>query len=124
MPPTTEQIQERLRAERNIWFATVRPNGAPHLIPIWFVVHDEKIYICTDPDSVKARNVGHNPRAALALENGSQPVIAEGTARLLTREDTPAAVVEQFKSKYDWDIRDDRQYTIVVEVTPAKWLGW
>ena len=124
MPLTPEQIQERLREERNIWFATVRPNGAPHLVPIWFVAHDERIFICTDPSSVKVRNLQRNPRAALALENGSQPLILEGAVRLLSRADTPAAVVDEFKRKYDWDISDDKQYTIVLEVTIRKRLGW
>ncbi len=124
MPRTQEQIQKRLAKERNIWLATVRPNHAPHLIPIWFVAHDEKIYICTDPNSVKARNLTKNDRVAVALEDGSHPVIFEGTARVLEREVTPAAVVEQFKSKYDWNILDGDQYTVVIEVTPTKQLGW
>ncbi len=125
MPLTTQQdIQQRLRDERNIWLATVRPNGAPHLIPIWFVAHDDKIYICTDPDSVKIRNLRENEHAALALEDGLHPLILEGSARLLSRANMPAPVVEQFKSKYDWDIADGEQYTIVIEITPTKRLGW
>src|SRR5712692_6328363 len=112
MPLTQNQVDERLRTARNIWLATVRPNHAPHLIPIWFIAHDDKIYICTDPASVKVRNLKQNERVAVALEDGSAPLILEGTAHVLARADTPAAVVTEFKTKYDWDISDGDQYTV------------
>jgi F420H(2)-dependent biliverdin reductase len=124
MALTKEQIQERLVTERNIWFASVRANGAPHLIPIWFVTHAGLIYICTDPTSVKIRNVRHNPRVALSLEDGSAPVIIEGGARVMDNADAPAVVAEEFKSKYDWDIMTSKQYRVVIEVTPKKTLNW
>ena len=123
MALTEQQIQERLAASRNIWFATVRANGAPHLIPIWFVAHDGQIYICTAPDSVKVRNLRRNPRVALALEDGSVPVILEGTAVVMDNTAAPAEVIAMFKLKYDWDILSSEQY-VVVEVTPTKTLSW
>jgi len=115
---------QRVHEARNIWLATVRPDGRPHLVPIWFVTFDERIFICTAPDSVKIRNLRRNERVALALEDGSQPVIIEGTARVVGREDAPWPVVEQFKTKYDWDIRDGQEYSVVIEVTATKWRGW
>jgi general stress protein 26 len=124
MALTEEQIQERLTAARNIWFASVRANGAPHLIPIWFVTHAGRIYICTDPHSVKVRNLGRNARVALALEDGSAPLIIEGMAHVMQNTAAPAEVAALFKSKYDWDIATSEQYTVVVEVTPSKTLGW
>ena len=119
-----EAVQQRLREAHNIWLATVRPDSGPHLVPIWFVTFDDRIFICTAPASVKVRNLQHNARVALALEDGSHPVIIEGTARVLSREQAPRPVVEQFKAKYDWDIRDDVEYSVVVEVTLMKWRGW
>lgn len=113
----------RLLTEKNIWLATVRSDGRPHLVPIWFVWVNEKIYICTEEKSVKIKNLQGNPRASVALENGSQPAIAEGTARILQRP-YPADVIAEFKHKYEWDITTDASYNILVEITPAKWLKW
>src|SRR5438045_8469277 len=103
MALSAQQIQERLSAARNIWLASVRANGAPHLVPIWFVAHHDRIYVCTAPDSVKVRNLRRNPRIALALEDGSAPVILEGTAVIIANEAAPVEVVAMFKLKYDWD---------------------
>lgn len=117
------QIIEKLLQQNNIWLASVRPDGRPHLIPAWFVWHQDRIYICIEPASVKARNIAGNPSVALALEDGSNPVICEGSARAVPAP-WSAVVTELFTSKYGWDISTETQYTSLIEVTPAKWLYW
>jgi len=124
MALTAQQIQERLSAARNIWLASVRANGAPHLIPIWFVAHHDRFYICTPPDSVKVRNLRSNPRIALALEDGSTPVIFEGSAVIMANEAAPAGVIDMFKLKYGWDILLSEPHFIMIEVTATKTLSW
>ena len=114
--PTTDP---RLETARNVWMATVRPDGRPHLIPIWFVVSDEHWYICTAPGSVKAQNLQANPRVALALEDGNSPHVVEGEARPV--EPNPG-VVRKFKAKYDWDVTTDGHYSQVFEVAVKKHL--
>lgn len=125
MTPPPAKIQPRLKTEANIWFATVRPDGRPHLVPVWFAwpAGEGKVYVCIEAGSVKARNIGQNSRVSLALENGSQPVICEGTAAVVPQP-WPEVVVDIFKAKYDWDITTDGQYDTLVEVTPVKWLSW
>jgi predicted pyridoxine 5'-phosphate oxidase superfamily flavin-nucleotide-binding protein len=104
---------DRLKQAQNVWVATVRPNGRPHLVPIWFVEWDGSWYFVTDPRSVKARNLQHNPRICLALEDGSQPYIVEGEACPISPS---ADVIRLFKEKYDWDITDDATYSQMFEV--------
>ena len=120
---TPSQVIEKMLQQNNIWLASVRPDGRPHLIPVWFVWHQERIYLCIEPASVKARNVSGNPAVALALENGSNPVICEGNASAIPAPWSPA-IVELFNSKYGWDISTETQYTSLIEVTPTKWLNW
>lgn len=116
---------DRLRGERNIWLATTRPDGRPHLTPVWFVHLRDRFWIGTGRDSVKTRNVAGNPTVSLALEDGDAPVVAEGT---VTVHDTarPDDVVAAFLAKYDWDLtisEDPDVGTVVLwEVTVATWL--
>jgi F420H(2)-dependent biliverdin reductase len=119
----TTNDDPRLLTEANIWLATTRPNGKPHLIPIWFVWVNERFYICTPDDSVKARNLRANPRASVALEDGNKPVIAECTSEFIPMP-FPAAVVEGFVRKYEWNISNDTVYRALIELTPQKWLHW
>ena len=120
LPPEAET---KLETEKNIWIASVRPDGRPHLAPVWFVWYAGKIYIGTDAKSVKFHNIHRNRRVALALEDGTHPLICEATAQLAAlplAEGLKAA----FQQKYDWDITQEPQYNQVIEVTPEKWLNW
>lgn len=110
-------LDPRTETARNIWLATVRPDGRPHLVPIWFVTAAGRWYICTGSDSVKARNLQHNPRVALALEDGNQPYVLEGVARRVT---PPPEVAARFQAKFNWDITTDADYGAVFEITVTK----
>ncbi len=112
---------ERLEAEQVIWLASVRSDGWPHLVPIWFVWLDEKFYICTARRSVKARNLARSPQASLSLQDGVQPVVAECISRQVDAP-YPTSLVEAFYRKYEWRIEQDREYDTVFELTPQKWL--
>lgn len=119
---SSEMIQE-LESQQNIWFASVRPNGRPHLAPVWFVWHAGKLYIGTDPKSVKSANIQQNPHVALALEDGTHPVICEGTARPVGQP-WPEDLLAAFFKKYEWNLNTEEQYNQVIEVIPERWLNW
>lgn len=109
----------RLQTDKNMWLASVRPDGRPHLTPIWFAIHNDKWYFVTEPTSVKVRNLQQNARVSLALEDGTNPHVVEGVAR-------PVAafpeIIEIFKEKYNWDITTDADYSAVFEVEVTKRL--
>jgi general stress protein 26 len=109
----------RLQSKQNMWVATVRPDGRPHLTPIWFAVHDDKWYFVTVPTAVKARNLQHNSRISLALEDGTDPYVVEGIARQVSPS---TEVIQLFKKKFDWDITTDSDYSAVFEVEVTKRL--
>ncbi len=117
------EIEQRLSAAQNIWVASVRPDGRPHLAPVWFVWTAGKLYISIEPESVKGRNMAQNTNVVLALEDGLHPVICEGQALLLPKP-YPAEVLQAFLLKYEWDITQESQYNQIVEVNPRKWLAW
>ncbi|NJN44011.1 MAG: pyridoxamine 5'-phosphate oxidase [Anaerolineae bacterium] len=119
----SESAQQRLQVEKNIWVATTRPDGRPHLTPVWFAWFSEKIYICIPEKSVKARNLTQNPRMAMSLEDGVHPLICEGIAHPIPKPG-PVKVQAIFKAKYDWDYVADEEYGLLVEITPEKWLVW
>ncbi|HEY4689188.1 MAG TPA: pyridoxamine 5'-phosphate oxidase family protein [Anaerolineae bacterium] len=124
MTAIDSHVEQRLCSENNIWIATVRPDGRPHLTPVWFAWHEGRLYLCIDPGSVKAKNLAQNRRVALALEDGSSPIIVEGTARWVEGSDRPQGAIDEFIRKYDWNIAADDQYSQLVEVTPNKVLNW
>jgi PPOX class probable F420-dependent enzyme len=118
-------VRERLAREHNIWLCTVRPDGTPHVAPVWFVFLREAFWIGTDADAVKVRNIAKQPRVSLALEDGSAPVVAEGDAAA-HRGWFPEDVTEAFAAKYArWDVsapyRPGRD-RVLLHVPVRRWL--
>jgi PPOX class probable F420-dependent enzyme len=112
------KVERRLQTEQNLWLATVRPDGSPHLVPIWFVWVTGKIYLCTGADSVKVRNLLQNPHVSIALEDGNHPIVIEGLAQPIGVAPNP--VIEAFEKKFDWNISTDGEYNQVVEIEPTR----
>ena len=122
-------IDARLTEARNVWLATSRPDGRPHLAPVWFVVVDDRLWVCTGLDSVRVRNLRANPSASVSLESGDAPVVAEGTVIIheaLHETGQPMTVIDAFRTKYDWDITveidDDLGRLALLEFRPHRWL--
>ncbi|MDX2938330.1 pyridoxamine 5'-phosphate oxidase family protein [Streptomyces ipomoeae] len=117
-------IRERLDRENNVWLCTVRPDGSPHVTPVWFVFLRSRWWIGSDGGSVKVRNIEKDPRVSLALEDGRFPVVAEGDA-VLHRAPFPADITEAFAVKYGWDVSAPHrpgETRVLLEVPVRRWL--
>src|SRR5215475_5644391 len=79
-------VRQRMQTERNIWMATTRPDGRPHVAPLWFIWHEDRAYVMTG--GVKLANVRHNGVAALNTEDGESVVIVEGTTQIIAKDNT------------------------------------
>ncbi len=116
-------VRQRMQGERNIWMATTRPDGRPHVAPLWFVWHEDCAYVMTG--GVKLANVRHNGFAALNAEDGNRVVIIEGTARVVPLADALfETIAEVFQQRYGWDIHDSVDSNELIEISPVKVLTW
>lgn len=125
MSDASMSVDDRLRSDRNAWVVTVRPDGSPHVTPVWFVHVRGRFWIGTGLSSVKTRNVATNPMVSVTLEDGGRPVVAEGTVTVHAT-DRPTDVVAAFVAKYDWDVgstEDADIGTLVLwEIVVDRWL--
>ena len=65
--------------------ATVRDDGRPHVVPIWFVLDGDDLVFNTGEFSVKARNMSRDPRVSLSVDDQKPPysfVTVEGTVTI------------------------------------------
>jgi PPOX class probable F420-dependent enzyme len=73
--------------------ATVRPDGRPHVAPIWFALDGEQLLFTTWHATAKAVNLRHNPQISLCVDDQSPPfafVKYDGTAAFI---DDPAELL-------------------------------
>ena len=78
----TEALEFLSEGTRTGKIATVREDGSPHVVPIWFTLDDGDIVFTTWHESVKLRNLASNSRAAMAVDLEEPPyayVSVEGT---------------------------------------------
>ena len=85
------------------WLTTVRPNGQPVSVPVWFLLlEDETILVYSQDSKTKLQNIRQNPRVAFSLDVtdiGRDVIRLEGTARH-SPEMPPADHVPQYIAKY------------------------
>ena len=118
------EVLERLDRERVVWLCTLRPDGSPHLTPVWFLYLDGEWWIGTGERNRKVRNIAADPRVSLALPDGNAPVVAEGEASIVRQPFAPD-VVDGLRRRYDgWDVRvegPDGRY-VLLRIAVTRWL--
>ena len=92
--------EERLARSHNFWLATVTPHGTPHLMPVWAVWHEGRLWFSSSNGSRKARNLGPDPRCTLSTDSPLEPVIVQGRARRVTDPDALTAMLAAENAKY------------------------
>ncbi len=96
---------ERLAKARNFWIATTRPDGRPHVMPVWGVWLDDTFYFSTGPQSRKAQNLATNPQCTVGAEPADEPVIVEGVAQRVADPLLLKRVADVYSQKYQWKIK-------------------
>jgi PPOX class probable F420-dependent enzyme len=91
---------ERLTAARNYWVASTWPDGRPHTMPVWGAWDDSTLWFTSAVGSRKVRNLRADPRCTVSTEDASDPVIIEGTARVVTDIASIRRVVDLMNAKY------------------------
>ena len=123
-----------LEGSRTGKLATVRTDGSPHVVPVWFTFDDAgRIVFLTGEGSLKARNMARDPRVSIVVDDETMPFAwarVDGTAELLAGSD----------ELFHWAVESCRRYVgneraeefgrrnavpgeLLVRVTPTRMVG-
>jgi len=98
-----ERVEGRLHSNLMAWLTTVRADGQPVTVPVWFLLRDdETILLYSRPEKAKLRNIAANPKVSFALDVtdiGRNIVRLEGTARR-DHDQPPAQQNPAYLAKY------------------------
>jgi hypothetical protein len=124
-----EYVERRLAEALNFWVATTRPDGRPHVSPIWGVWHDTRFWFDGSPETRRGRNLVRNPNVAVNLEDGTHVVILEGVIDdLKTPElDLRRELSRIYKAKYaelGYSPEPEMWETGIYRMTPHTALAW
>ena len=131
---TAARILRFLEREPVVWLSTVRPDGGPHLVPIWFWWDGESLLVFSKPHAQKVRNLRERPSVMLALgaaEDDFDVGMVEGHAELL---DAPAreTLLAGHVAKYSRQLSAlglgaaeyAATYSQVIRIVPVRLLDW
>jgi nitroimidazol reductase NimA-like FMN-containing flavoprotein (pyridoxamine 5'-phosphate oxidase superfamily) len=135
MPVNKSEVQSFMDRQRLASIATVDIRNQPHVVPIFFTYRSGKVYVQSDRNSVKVRNLSHNNCVAVAVYSGEEAVIIRGKGRLVESDEEfvrrTQEHIDKYKLKLDECGRDslgiplfDKKIRCVIEVVGERIIFW
>ena len=138
---TPEEIDAYLDGPHVAHFASIRPDGTPHISPVWYhwqpAADDATagtVTVVSGHAAVKTRNIRRNPKAALSIATDEWPyqyVILEGNATV--RTDQLKDAVRSIFSRYEGaergeqdatELTEGAQQLVAIEIAVHRILSW
>jgi len=85
---------------------SIRPDGRPHVAPVWFEKDGGRVWVMTGSGTAKARNIANNPAVSLSIAAPGRPywyIVPEGKAFLTT--ENMKSIVPEICTRYDGPVR-------------------
>jgi PPOX class probable F420-dependent enzyme len=115
---------------RTASLATVRADGRPHVVPIWFDLDGGTFVFTTWETTVKARNMRRDARVSLCVNDEEPPfsfVLVEGTAQMTADDPEHLHWATRIAGRYmgaelaeTYGRRNTVPGELLVRVTPAR----
>jgi Pyridoxamine 5'-phosphate oxidase len=121
------------------WLSTMRPDGRPHVTPVFAVWFNDALVFGTGPTERKAKNLAANPKCILTtgtnrLSEGFD-IVVEGDAVSVTEPDVLRALTAAIDAKssgtFQYNVHDDGtvrerggDQVLLFRVAPVKALGF
>ncbi len=106
--------------------ATIMSDGSPHSAPVWIGRDGDRLIICTDETSVKARNTARDPRVAISIIDLKDPYrVAQLRGRVVERRpDSDFSLLDGISRKYVGEPYPDHSevpIALVIEIDKARY---
>jgi len=128
------RVETLLDREAIVWLSTVRPDGRPHLIPIWLLWDGDAVLFASKPQACKVANLRARADCMLAVGDPMADfdvALIEARAELASMT-TIELLAAGLLAKYGERMRVAdltagtfaETYSQVVRVVPTRWLPW
>jgi PPOX class probable F420-dependent enzyme len=122
-----------LEGTRTGKLATIRRDGRPHVVPIWFLLDGDEVLLTTGADTVKGRNILRDPRVCLCVDDEDPPfayVMVEGEAEVTEDPDELLRWATRLGGRYmgadraeEFGRRNAVEGELLVRIRPTKILA-
>ena len=98
---------DRLHASKNLWVATVWPDGRPHVTAVWGVWMLDAAWFSCGLHARKLVNLRTNPRCTIASDDSANPVVVDGVAEVITDRMAIKRFLDALNAKYGGGVTED-----------------
>lgn len=133
---TDDELLSLLKRESVGMLATVNEDKSPYIIPMHFVLLDDKIYMRTSTKGHKISNIMRDSRCSFAvlsiLESDHDmkacfnSSVIKGNARIMDDGEEKTEILNRISRKYgknEYISKEKAIFTGVIEITPEKITG-
>jgi len=134
-PTPWAAARQQLESAQIYWLSTVRPDGRPHVTPLFAIWLEGALYFCTGAGERKTKNLTQN--AHCIFTTGCNVVagldlVVEGEAVRTSDAAKLQRVADGYLVKYDWHYTvrdggfegDEGNVALVYEVAPTTVFGF
>ena len=100
------EIDSQLTKPHVAHLVSIRPDGRPHVAPVWYARDGGRVWVMTGSGTAKARNLTNNPAVSLSIAAPGRPywyIVLEGIASLT--KDNMESMVKNICTLYDGPVR-------------------
>jgi nitroimidazol reductase NimA-like FMN-containing flavoprotein (pyridoxamine 5'-phosphate oxidase superfamily) len=102
--PTWSDVSRHLAEADTYWLATIRPDGAPHVIPVLAVWSDGGVHFAAGRTSRKAANLSRDARCTITTSTPGIDLVVQGRAARVSDDARLRNVAAAYATKYDWHV--------------------
>jgi len=106
-PISSNEIEDFLSESNIARIATVKPDGSPHVTPVWCLWENNQLLILIMKGSVKESNIKQKKKVAVTVDSNTAPnkvVIIEATAKIEElREEIERRICQRYLKKENLD---------------------
>src|SRR5262245_469485 len=127
-------VQGFLATKQVVVLATVRADGAPLAMPMWFLHGPETLTMISLADTQKVRNLRRDARVCVVAEDVAaggevRGVTVQGRAEFLDDGAERRELIDRFHAKYRglerlWNGRAMPANRVMFRITPARVRSW
>lgn len=129
---STQEMQCFLSKGNVARIATVKPDGVPHVTPVWYLWENNELLIAIVKNSVKERNIKRNSKVAVTIDSNVVPekgVMVEGTAEIdELSEELERKIYQKYVSHEDLDRYIQHSHArfqpLLLRIDPEKIITW
>jgi PPOX class probable F420-dependent enzyme len=128
---TPEQMAEFLERPLVAVMVTLRADGSPHAIPVWYEYRNGEFIVFTSDTFVRVKNLRRDNRAAITISTHEEPymyVSAEGPVTITPEgvAETGLSISARYMGENAQQFLDDvlNEHSVVLRLTPERILTW